>query len=170
MAGTGGVGSCLWGYAAPPFTQTGDAAIGTGTNAMPPRIAPTPGGLRFLAHALFLLAAWTVFIKYLFPIAYALSYGEPWHAHVYWDLWPVAHVWLGWALLARPWYARGLAIAMSAVEIVIIVTLFAGFLAEPDWTIWRTNWFVNKVFVLAAFAMILATALARPEPFRTRSP
>jgi hypothetical protein len=34
------------------------------------------------------------------------------------------------------------------------VTKFALFLPDPDWTIWRTNWFVNKVFVLAAFVLM----------------
>jgi hypothetical protein len=58
---------------------------------------------------------------------------------------------------------------MSIVEIAIILTLFTLFLAEPEWSIWRTNWFVNKVFVLSAFALILATVVVRPELFRTRS-
>lgn len=124
--------------------------------------------VQFLAHFLFVLAAWTVFIKYLFPIAYAISDGEPWNIHVYWDLWPLAHLWLGWALLTRATYARPLAIAMSVIEVVIIVTKFTMFLAEPQWTIWRTNWFVNKVFVLGCFILILATALMRPQAFRTR--
>jgi len=117
----------------------------------------------FLAHLLFVLAAWTVFIKYLFPVAFALAAGAPLASHIYWDLWPLAHVWLGWALLARPAYTRTLAIAMSVIEIAIIVSLFAQFLSNPEWTIWRTNWFVNKVFVLAAFNMILATAVLSPD-------
>ena len=117
----------------------------------------------FLAHFLFVLVAWTVFIKYLFPITVALSSGAPWDSHVYWDLWPIAHLWLGWALLKQPGYLRTLAMVMSVVEIVIIVTKFALFLAEPEWDIWRTNWFVNKVFVLACFILVLATALARPR-------
>lgn len=139
-------------------------------NAMFPRDAPASGWVTFLAHLLFLLAAWSLFIKYLFPIAYALHAGEPWATHVFWDLWPLAHVWLGWALLARPWYVRRLALAMSAVEIAIILVLLAGFLSAPDWTMWRANWFVNKVFVLIAFALVLATALARPDALRSRSP
>jgi len=125
--------------------------------------------IAFLAHLMFVLAAWSVFIKYVFPVAFALFAGLPWHTHVYWDLWPVAHVWLGWALLAQPFYTRWLAVGMSVVEIIIIVTLFAGFLAEPEWSIWRTNWFVNKVFVLTAFMLILGTVIVRPERFRTRS-
>ena len=130
--------------------------------------APSPW-IAFLAHLLFVLAAWSVFIKYVFPIAFALFGDLPWHTHVFWDLWPVAHVWLGWALLAQPVYTRWLAAGMSVVEIIIIATLFAGFLADPEWTIWRTNWFVNKVFVVTAFMLILGTVIARPERFRTRS-
>lgn len=129
---------------------------------------PRPPWITFLAHLLFVLAAWSVFIKYVFPITFALTAGEAWNTRVFWDLWPLAHVWLGWALLAQPGYTRWLAAAMSVVEIVIIATLFAGFLADPEWTIWRTNWFVNKVFVLTAFALILATVVYRPEHFRTR--
>ncbi|RBP30615.1 hypothetical protein DET50_10729 [Marinobacter pelagius] len=71
-------------------------------------------------------------------------------------------------MLARPWYARLLAIGMSVVEILIISTLFIWFLAEPEWSIWRTNWFVNKVFVLAAFVLLLGTALLRPETLKSR--
>ena len=119
----------------------------------------------FLAHMLFLLAAWTVFIKYLFPLAFALAEGIDWYTYIYWDLWPVAHVWLGWALLARPGYTRALAIGMSLVEIAIIVTLFATFLADPEWSIWRTNWFVNKVFVLSCFVLILYATLRHPADF-----
>lgn len=129
-----------------------------------------PPWISFLAHLMFVLAAWSVFIKYVFPMAFALVEGEPLTAYVFWDLWPVAHVWLGWALLAQPWYTRWLAATMSIIEIIIIVALFAVFLAGPEWTMWRTNWFVNKVFVLTAFALILATVVYRPEYFRTRSP
>lgn len=122
----------------------------------------------FLAHLLFILAAWTIFIKYLFPIGFALASGKPWTSHIYWDLWPLAHIWLGWALLARPRYTRALAIGMSIVEIAIIGTLFARFLSDPEWSIWRTNWFVNKVFVLACFILVLVTALSRPETLKVR--
>lgn len=121
------------------------------------------GWTAFLAHLLFVLAAWTVFVKYLFPVAFALAEGEAWTRWVYWDLWPIAHVLLGRALLVRPPYVRALAIGMSIVEIVIIAIAFSVFLSDPEWSIWRTNWFVNKVFVLACFVLVLGTALTRPE-------
>lgn len=123
----------------------------------------------FLAHLFLILAVWTIFIKYLFPIAFAMSSGEDWTTYIYWDLWPVAHLWLAWALLVRPKHVRVLAIGMSAVEILIIITLFSRFLVDPEWSIWRTNWFVNKVFVLASFFLVLGTALFRPAALGARS-
>lgn len=120
----------------------------------------------FLGHMLFLLAAWTVFIKYLFPLAFAIAEGIDWHTYLYLDLWPILHVWLGWALLKRPPYTRVLAIGLSLVEIAIIVTLFWMFLTDPEWSIWRTNWFVNKVFVLSCFVLVLYAALRNPQRFR----
>jgi len=124
-------------------------------------IEPTGKWVAFLAHFLFMLAAWTVVIKYLFPMAWSAVHGEPVTTHVMWDLWPVAHVWLGWALLRQPRYTRLLAVGMSVIEIIIIVTLFVFFLADPEWTIWRTNWFINKIFVLTCFMLILGTFITR---------
>ena len=44
---------------------------------------------------------------------------------------------------------------MSVVEIAIIVIKFALFLSAPEWTMWTTNWFINKLFVLACFCLML---------------
>ena len=111
--------------------------------------------LRFLADSLFVLAAWTLVIKYVFPVAYALNEGVPFLTYVMWDFWWVAHIWLGWALIARPRYTFALALVTSVVEIVIVVTKFVVFLSEPQWDIWHTNWFINKCFVLACFILLL---------------
>ena len=109
----------------------------------------------FLAHCLILLAAWTLTIKFLFPIAFALAEGAPLLTHVYWDFWWVIHLWLAWALLRQPPYATGLALGVAVLEIAIIVAKFGLFLSAPEWTIWTTNWFINKVFVLACFCLML---------------
>ena len=114
----------------------------------------------FLAHFLFLLAAWTVVIKYLFPMGYSLAYGEPILAHVYLDLWPVVHVWVGWSLLHWNRYTFALAAITSVAEIAIVVTKFVGFLSAPEWNIFRTNWFINKIFVLACFILLLGYLIA----------
>ena len=114
---------------------------------------------RFFAHFLFILAAWTIVIKYVFPIAYAMNENLPWSTYVYVDLWPLVHVALGWALIKWPRHTFEFAVAVSVAEIAIILSKFALFLAAPEWTIWRTNWFINKIFVLACFAMLLTWLL-----------
>lgn len=121
--------------------------------------------LRFLADFLFVLAGWTLVIKYIFPMAYALSEGVPLLTYVMWDFWWVAHIWLGWALIRRPRYTLVLAVVVSVVEIIIVVTKFALFLAEPQWDIWRTNWFINKCFVLACFILLLGYVLRSRREF-----
>ena len=123
----------------------------------------------FLAHFLFVLAAWTVVIKYLFPVAWAFAHGLPLGTHVYLDFWPVAHVWLGWALLARPRYTFWLAFVVALLEVAIVATKFVLFLGAPEWTIWTTNWFVNKLFVLGCFALMLGHLLVRRSEYAPRS-
>lgn len=141
---------------------------GTALSGTPP--TRTSAWVEFLAHAFFIIAAWTVVIKYLFPITFAAFEGTPLTTYVFWDLWPLAHVWMGWALLHKPGYTRTLAIVMSIVEIVIILVLYHRFLSAPDWTIWRTNWFINKLFVLLVFFLLLATALIRPRQLMAANP
>lgn len=109
-----------------------------------------------LAHFLFFMAAWTLVIKFLFPMAYSVAYDQVLAEHIFWDFWWVVHIALGWALLRPPmtsiaWFA----VVTAAAEIVIVAGKFYFFLSEPEWTIWRTNWFINKVFVLALFLMLM---------------
>ena len=113
----------------------------------------------FLAHFLFILAAWTVVIKYLFPLAYALSEGKPAGSYVFLDFWPLVHVWVGWSLLHWNRFTFALALTVSIAEIGIVVTKFVLFLAAPEGTIFRTNWFINKIFVLACFVLLLGWLL-----------
>ena len=120
----------------------------------------------FLAHFLFVLAAWTITIKFVFPIAWALAEGAPLLEHVWWDFWWVAHLWLGWALIARPRYLFRLALAVASVEVIIVVTKFVLFLDAPQWNIWTTNWFINKVFVLGVFIPMLVHMALAPRQYR----
>jgi hypothetical protein len=129
-----------------------------------------PPMLVFLAHFLFVLAAWTLVIKYAFPIAYALAEGVPPGTYVFWDFWWVVHIWLGWALLHWRRYTYALALSVSLAEIVIVVSKFVVFLSAPEWNIWRTNWFVNKLFVLACFVMLLGYLLANARELRSTPP
>ncbi len=112
--------------------------------------------IAFFAHFLFILAAWTLTIKFVFPMTFAFWQGEAPLTHVYWDFWWVIHMWLGWALISWRSYTFSLAVSVSVVEIIIVVTKFVLFLSSPQWSIWMTNWFINKLFVLACFVFLLA--------------
>lgn len=111
--------------------------------------------VRFLAHWLIFLAAWTLVIKFIFPVVYDAAYGNPTGTHIYWDFWWVVHLWLAYALLRWQVYSYWLAIVVSVIEIGIITTKFVIFFQGPDWTVWQTNWFINKLFVLACFVVML---------------
>lgn len=120
----------------------------------------------FLAHFLFILAAWTLVIKFIFPIAFAVSDGSPILTYVMWDFWWVVHIALGISFLKWKPYTFIFALITSIAEISIIVYKFVFFLAAPEWTIWRTNWFINKIFVLASFVAILLLLLTNWSTLR----
>ena len=111
------------------------------------------------AHWLVLLAMWTLVIKFIFPLAYDNAYGHAPGTHIMWDFWWVAHLILAWYLTHWRNFTYRLALVICVVEIVIIVVKFYTFFGAPEWTIWRTNWFINKVFVLACFIALLAVLL-----------
>jgi hypothetical protein len=121
---------------------------------------------QFLAHWLILLAAWALMIKFAFPIAHDAAYGHPPGTHIYWDFWWLAHLFLAYTLLRWQPYTYWLAISISVVEIIIIVTKFYFFLNDPHWDIWQTNWFINKIFVLACFVAMLGYFVARRDVYR----
>lgn len=120
----------------------------------------------FFAHFLFILAAWTLTIKYILPLGFAWAQGAPAGRYVLWDFWWAVHIALGWALLRwRPW-VLWFALAASAAEIVIVTAKFAVFLQHPAWDMWRMNWFVNKVFVLGCFLGLMAYLIAHFQQLR----
>jgi len=120
----------------------------------------------FIAHWLIFLAAWTLVIKFIFPWIFDAAYGHPPGTHLYWDFWWVIHLWLAWALYRQPAYLWWFAIVVSVVEIAIIVTKFVLFFQSPDWNLWQTNWFINKVFVLACFSVLLLWCLLCRDRFK----
>ena len=76
-----------------------------------------------------------------------------------WDFWWVVHLWLAWALVRWPPYTAALALGVAVVEIAIVAVKLTLFLAAPVWTIWTANWFINKLFVLLCFALMLTHLL-----------
>ncbi len=119
---------------------------------------------------LILLACWTLVIKFIFPLAYDSAYGHPPGTHIYWDFWWVVHLWLAWALLHWQRYTVLLVTIVSIVEIIIIAVKFWYFFRAPDWTLWQTNWFINKVFVLGCFILLLAYVVLRRRSLERLTP
>ena len=117
--------------------------------------------IRFFAHFLFLLAAWTLVIKFAFPFAFGWYEGTPLDTYIMWDFWWVIHLWLGWALLSWQRYTYALAVSVSVVEITIISVKLKVFLGDPSWTIWTANWFTNKLFVITCFVLMLGYFVAK---------
>jgi hypothetical protein len=119
--------------------------------------------IAFLAHFLIVLAAWTLTIKFVFPVAFALREGAALGTYVYWDFWWVVHLWLAHSLLRWRAYSFILAIGVSVAEIAIVATKLMFFLTAPEWTIWTTNWFSNNLFVLLCFSMMLPYMVAKRQ-------
>lgn len=103
---------------------------------------------------LIFIAAWTILIKFIFPVLYALNYGENITKYIMWDFWWVAHLWLAYSFLniSRNTYFIGLLICVF--ELIIIIYKLYVFFIFPQWTIWETNWMINKIFVLILFIFI----------------
>ena len=116
---------------------------------------------RFFAHFLFVLSAWTLTIKWILPIVWAVEENTALTAYIWWDFWWVVHIWLACSLLFGSRYLLSFVYIVSVLEIGIVVTKFGLFFGDPEWTIWTMNWFVNKVFVLLLFVMLLTHALIR---------
>lgn len=116
---------------------------------------------QFFAHFLFLLSAWTLTIKWILPVVWAIGENAPLTTYIWWDFWWVVHIWLGCSLLFGSRYLLGFVYIVSILEICIVVTKFGLFFSSPEWSMWTMNWFVNKVFVLICFVMLLSHAVVR---------
>ena len=124
--------------------------------------------IRFLAHFLFILAGWTLCIKFVFPICIAWEAGAPLLSFVYWDFWWLIHILLGYSLLNWSWYTYWLGMLTAILEIAIIITKFVIFASAPQWNIWGTNWFINKVFVLICFCLLFIVFVRHRAKLRHR--
>lgn len=117
----------------------------------------------FMGRLLYVSAAWTVAIKYVLPLLWALGSGAPLTTFIlYWDAWWVAHMAVGWGLVRA---RRGIwiwALLLALVEIAIILAKLILFLRDPTFDFWTTNWFVNKCWLLAYFSFSLYW-LSRPD-------
>ena len=111
----------------------------------------------FLAAWLFLMAGWTLFIKFLFPFIYAINYGEDPLLYIMWDFWWIAHIWLAYSFLNISRYTFLIGSIIAFAELIIIIIKLYLFFKSPQWNIWDTNWMINKTFMLILFILIGVT-------------
>ena len=116
---------------------------------------------RFFAYWLFIMAGWTLIIKFILPVSYAIYAGQPVTTYIMWDFWWVIHIALGYFLLNYQYWVRYFTLVVSLAEIIIIVVKFIDYYLHPITTFWKINWFINKVFVLALFISLLYYLMRR---------
>lgn len=112
---------------------------------------------------LYFFAFYTLTIKYVLPVSWALLQGVPWTSFIYfWDAWWIAHIAVGFGLRLKrnPFYWRA-ALLLSVVEILIIAVKFALFLPNPNWDFWHLNWFINKSLMIVFFIVLLRWLLKK---------
>ncbi len=119
----------------------------------------------FLAAWLFLIAAWTILIKFIFPIIYSINYNESVFSFIMWDFWWIAHIWLGYSLLNISSYTFYGGVIISIFELFIILIKLYWFFLSPEWSIWNTNWMINKIMVLILFVFIIITLIINKDKF-----
>lgn len=111
---------------------------------------------------LVVMAVWTLVIKFLAPLLWAVAEraaGRAATAPVMWDFWWVAHLALALLLWRRHRLAWVFGVGVAAIEIAIVAAKFYVYLQAPDLSFWRLLWFTNKVYVLGFFLVFLPLLL-----------
>lgn len=105
-------------------------------------------------YLLYFFAAFTLTIKYVLPVAWAVAQKAPLTAYIFfWDAWWIAHIAVGYGLL-RP--AKGIwvwAFLLALAEIVIIAVKLTLYFTQPFSDIWHVLWAVNKSMMLVYFVI-----------------
>lgn len=130
---------------------------------------PRPRWIVATVIALVVMITWTVVVKYLVPLLFALALaanGEPAPAFaalrgagVMWDFWPVSHLLLAVGLWRRHRFVRAYGVTLALAESAVVGTKFYLFLEAPEWSFWKLLWFTNKVYVLVFFLCLLYVLL-----------
>ena len=119
---------------------------------------------------LVVMATWTLVVKFLAPVLYSMSEEATLlneSASIMWDFWWVAHFALAYSITHWNKWTYAFASTVSVVEIIIIVIKFYLFFSAPEWTMWRCNWMINKIFVLCCFVLMLAYLVKERSALRS---
>jgi hypothetical protein len=105
-----------------------------------------------LGRLLYFFAGYTLMIKYVIPVGWALRQGENWMTYIYfWDAWWIAHLLVGRGLISARRRIWLWALLLTAAEIIIIASKFVLLAMNPVTDMWHVMWFWNKAFLLVYF-------------------
>lgn len=111
---------------------------------------------------LYFFAAFTLMIKYVFPVTWAFYKGAPLTAFIYfWDAWWIAHLYVGRGFLKRQKGVWRWALLLTVAEILIIAVKLLAFTRAPVLDFWRLSWFVNKSLMLVFFLWLFSWLLKK---------
>jgi len=111
---------------------------------------------KVFGNLLYFFAAYTLTIKYVLPVGWAVAKELPLTTYIYfWDAWWIAHIIVGHGLMHRRRKILIWAFLLSVAEIIIIMIKFGMFYQAPNLSFWHLNWLVNKCFLLVYFWVLL---------------
>ena len=116
---------------------------------------------------LVVMATWTLVIKYVAPLLWALSEtlaGRDAAPPIMWDFWWVAHLALARLISLRHPLMRASGTIIAGLEILIVAVKFVLFFRAPDYSFWNLLWLTNKMYVLVFFVWFLLLLMRRGGP------
>lgn len=117
---------------------------------------------RLYGQLLYFFAGYTVTIKYVLPVGWAVIQRVAWTRYIYfWDAWWIFHLAVGFGLQQGKkgtWYW---ALALTLAELVIIAVKLSMYVMDPISSFWHINWLVNKSLLFVYFCFLLVWALRR---------
>jgi hypothetical protein len=116
---------------------------------------------------LVVMATWTLVIKYVAPLLWALSEtlaGRDAEAPIMWDFWWVVHLALARLIYLRHPFMWAAGTIIAGVEILIVTVKLVLYYRAPDYSFWNLLWLTNKMYVLVFFVGFLMLLMRGGKP------
>ena len=121
---------------------------------------------KYFAYGLIFLISWTVGLKYMAPILWAIKQKTNLAHWIVWDAWPLAHLAVVYLFLKGRKAGWLFALAVAVAELFIIFWKLRVYFISPNPDFWRVQWAINKTVLLAYFLLMLFWLL---KPYVRRS-
>lgn len=114
---------------------------------------------KYFAYALAALISWTVGLKYIAPILWAIRQHASLTRWIIWDAWPLAHLAVVYFFLKGRKTGWLFALVVAVAELVVIFWKLRAYFINPNPDFWRVQWAINKTVLLAYFLLLFAWLL-----------